>query len=190
MRARAPFSRDPSLDYEVMSDEDWEEEPEGESLSVGGQGWTGACLVPACRALPACLPGSPARHLLMQQLPLTAPLLPARPHRTTLMTVTMSAAMVRRRRVMASWWMTATSARMRAAGAAGWRGARRRARRGAPQVGCGWGGGAVVACVPPCLAAGTEAIKRCDPFLHGSVSEAIRGPRACSAAGLRFAAAS
>jgi len=31
---RRPFGRDPGLDYEVMSDEEWEEEPEGESLSV------------------------------------------------------------------------------------------------------------------------------------------------------------
>ncbi len=31
---RRPFGRDAELDYEVMSDQDWEEEPEGESLSV------------------------------------------------------------------------------------------------------------------------------------------------------------
>lgn len=34
---RHPFSKDPELDYEVMSDQDWEEEPEGESLSVSVQ---------------------------------------------------------------------------------------------------------------------------------------------------------
>eukprot|EP00775_Hariotina_reticulata_P013519 gene13519-13644_t len=33
---RRPFERDVELDYEVMSDQDWEEEPEGESLSVDG----------------------------------------------------------------------------------------------------------------------------------------------------------
>lgn len=31
---RKPFGQDVELDYEVMSDQDWEEEPEGESLSV------------------------------------------------------------------------------------------------------------------------------------------------------------
>lgn len=34
MSGRRPFGRDVELDYEVMSDQDWEEEPEGESLSV------------------------------------------------------------------------------------------------------------------------------------------------------------
>ncbi|GFR48074.1 hypothetical protein Agub_g9912, partial [Astrephomene gubernaculifera] len=33
---RRPFGRDPALDYEVASDEEWEEEPEGESLSDSG----------------------------------------------------------------------------------------------------------------------------------------------------------
>ncbi|GLC34867.1 hypothetical protein PLESTM_000248400 [Pleodorina starrii] len=33
---RRPFGRDVSLDYEVASDEEWEEEPEGESLSDSG----------------------------------------------------------------------------------------------------------------------------------------------------------
>ena len=36
MRGRKPFAKEPTLDYEVMSDEEWEEEPEGESLSVRG----------------------------------------------------------------------------------------------------------------------------------------------------------
>ena len=31
---RKPFGQDVEIDYEVMSDQDWEEEPEGESLSV------------------------------------------------------------------------------------------------------------------------------------------------------------
>lgn len=31
---RRPFGKDVELDYEEMSDQDWEEEPEGESLSV------------------------------------------------------------------------------------------------------------------------------------------------------------
>jgi hypothetical protein len=31
---RRPLGEDPALDYEEMSDQDWEEEPEGESLSV------------------------------------------------------------------------------------------------------------------------------------------------------------
>ncbi|KAF5832725.1 hypothetical protein DUNSADRAFT_11275 [Dunaliella salina] len=35
---RRPFGRDPGLDYEVMSDEEWEEEPEGESLSDDNDG--------------------------------------------------------------------------------------------------------------------------------------------------------
>ena len=35
---RRPFDRDIGLDYEVMSDEEWEEEPEGESLSVSAAG--------------------------------------------------------------------------------------------------------------------------------------------------------
>ena len=34
IRGRKPNAKDPNLDYEVMSDEEWEEEPEGESLSV------------------------------------------------------------------------------------------------------------------------------------------------------------
>lgn len=34
IRGRKPDAKDPNLDYEVMSDEEWEEEPEGESLSV------------------------------------------------------------------------------------------------------------------------------------------------------------
>jgi len=34
IRGRKPGAKDPNLDYEVMSDEEWEEEPEGESLSV------------------------------------------------------------------------------------------------------------------------------------------------------------
>ncbi len=38
---RRPLGRDPELDYEVMSDQDWEEEPEGESLSVRGNGCAG-----------------------------------------------------------------------------------------------------------------------------------------------------
>ena len=33
---RRPFGRDPSLDYDVASDDEWEEEPEGESLSDSG----------------------------------------------------------------------------------------------------------------------------------------------------------
>ncbi|GIL73783.1 hypothetical protein Vretimale_5354 [Volvox reticuliferus] len=33
---RRPFGRDSALDYEVASDEEWEEEPEGESLSDSG----------------------------------------------------------------------------------------------------------------------------------------------------------
>ena len=32
--ARSPWGKDEVLDYEVMSDQEWEEEPEGESLSV------------------------------------------------------------------------------------------------------------------------------------------------------------
>ena len=35
VRGRRPLGKDPELDYTVMSDEEWEEEPEGESLSVG-----------------------------------------------------------------------------------------------------------------------------------------------------------
>ena len=31
---RRPFARDPQLDYDVMEDEEWEPEPEGENLSV------------------------------------------------------------------------------------------------------------------------------------------------------------
>ncbi len=53
---RRPLARDPSLDYEVMSDEDWEEEPEGESLSVGGGG--------RGSSLPACLQGLPCAGCL------------------------------------------------------------------------------------------------------------------------------
>ncbi len=34
IKGRKPCAKDPNLDYEVMSDEEWEEEPEGESLSV------------------------------------------------------------------------------------------------------------------------------------------------------------
>ena len=36
VRGRRPLARDPSIlmDYEVMSDQEWEEEPEGEDLSV------------------------------------------------------------------------------------------------------------------------------------------------------------
>lgn len=33
---RRPLALDPTLNYEVDSDEEWEEEPEGESLSVSG----------------------------------------------------------------------------------------------------------------------------------------------------------
>lgn len=36
---RRPFGKDVALDYEVMSDQDWEEEPEGESLSVSAACW-------------------------------------------------------------------------------------------------------------------------------------------------------
>ena len=35
VRGRKPLGKDPEVDYTVMSDEEWEEEPEGESLSVG-----------------------------------------------------------------------------------------------------------------------------------------------------------
>ena len=31
---RRPFARDPSVDYENASDEEWEEEPDGEDLMV------------------------------------------------------------------------------------------------------------------------------------------------------------
>ncbi len=34
MKGRRPLAKDAELDYEVMSDEEWEEEPEGENLSV------------------------------------------------------------------------------------------------------------------------------------------------------------
>lgn len=34
MTGRRPDARDANLDYDVMSDEEWEEEPEGENLSV------------------------------------------------------------------------------------------------------------------------------------------------------------
>jgi hypothetical protein len=34
VRGRRPLGTDAELDYDVMSDQDWEEEPEGESLSV------------------------------------------------------------------------------------------------------------------------------------------------------------
>lgn len=34
VRGRDPLGKDPDLDYEVMSDEEWEDEPEGENLSV------------------------------------------------------------------------------------------------------------------------------------------------------------
>jgi Chromatin assembly factor 1 subunit A len=30
--ARKVFQKDPNLDYEIMSDEEWEEEPEGEDI--------------------------------------------------------------------------------------------------------------------------------------------------------------
>ena len=39
MTGRRPLARDDTLDYEVMSDEEWEEEPEGENLSVSLQQW-------------------------------------------------------------------------------------------------------------------------------------------------------
>jgi hypothetical protein len=32
VRPRRPLGRDPDMDYEFMSDEEWEEEPEGEEL--------------------------------------------------------------------------------------------------------------------------------------------------------------
>lgn len=35
VKPRRPLGQDPSIDYEVMSDIDWEEEPEGSSLSQG-----------------------------------------------------------------------------------------------------------------------------------------------------------
>lgn len=31
---RRPLAKDPQLDYDVDSDDEWEEEPEGENLSV------------------------------------------------------------------------------------------------------------------------------------------------------------
>lgn len=34
IKPRRPFAKDPALDYEVMEDEEWEPEPEGDSLSV------------------------------------------------------------------------------------------------------------------------------------------------------------
>lgn len=34
MSGRRPLGRDDALDYDVMSDEDWESEPEGEDLDV------------------------------------------------------------------------------------------------------------------------------------------------------------
>ena len=34
VRPRKPFGRDMTLDYEVESDQDWEEEPEGEDIMV------------------------------------------------------------------------------------------------------------------------------------------------------------
>lgn len=43
VKGRRPLARDEELDYEVMSDEEWEEEPEGENLSVS----LSPCLGPA-----------------------------------------------------------------------------------------------------------------------------------------------
>ena len=34
VKPRRPFAMDPQLDYSVMEDEEWEPEPEGDSLSV------------------------------------------------------------------------------------------------------------------------------------------------------------
>ena len=34
IKPRRPFAMDPQLDYSVMEDEEWEPEPEGDSLSV------------------------------------------------------------------------------------------------------------------------------------------------------------
>lgn len=34
VKPRRPFAKDPQLDYTVMEDEEWEPEPEGDSLSV------------------------------------------------------------------------------------------------------------------------------------------------------------
>ena len=42
VRGRRPLSKEPGLDYQVMSDEDWEEEPEGEDLSVRSRGFYAA----------------------------------------------------------------------------------------------------------------------------------------------------
>lgn len=50
---RRPFGRDVLLDYEVESDQDWEEEPEGESLSVRLQGPLQGQL-PRARLLDSC----------------------------------------------------------------------------------------------------------------------------------------
>jgi Chromatin assembly factor 1 subunit A len=35
---RRPLARDPDMDYDVMSDEEWEEEPEGEALDGADDG--------------------------------------------------------------------------------------------------------------------------------------------------------
>lgn len=34
IKPRNPLAKDPAIDYEVMEDEEWEPEPEGDSLSV------------------------------------------------------------------------------------------------------------------------------------------------------------
>jgi hypothetical protein len=51
VRGRRPLGTDAELDYEVMSDQDWEEEPEGESLSVSGVRVAAA----AAAAAPCCV---------------------------------------------------------------------------------------------------------------------------------------
>jgi hypothetical protein len=45
---RRPLGKDVALDYEEMSDQDWEEEPEGESLSVSGHAATAHCTGCCC----------------------------------------------------------------------------------------------------------------------------------------------
>lgn len=49
VKGRRPLAKDAELDYEVMSDEEWEEEPEGENLSVG-------LIVMSYRCQALCLP--------------------------------------------------------------------------------------------------------------------------------------
>lgn len=112
VRGRRPLGRDPGRDYEVDSDEEWEEEPEGEDLSVSGllctHGLRPTSPYPSPHTLRTNHPTPRTDHPTLASHPY-----PGRRARAATMTRRTQPA-TRRRARRTLWWATATSATTRA----------------------------------------------------------------------------